>query len=74
MWCLSENGQDLPACAGVILGPEGCQVDMLQFHSTADGVLASGAGRTVKIWDVAQQQSLTGRQSHSGSGECCLEG
>uniref|UniRef100_A0A7M4E380 Coronin n=1 Tax=Crocodylus porosus TaxID=8502 RepID=A0A7M4E380_CROPO len=60
VWCLSENGQDLPASAGVILGPEGCQVDMLQFHSTADGVLASGAGRRVKIWDVAQQQSLTG--------------
>uniref|UniRef100_A0A7M4FSA4 Coronin n=1 Tax=Crocodylus porosus TaxID=8502 RepID=A0A7M4FSA4_CROPO len=64
LWCLSENGQDLPASAGVILGPEGCQVDMLQFHSTADGVLASGAGRRVKIWDVAQQQSLTELESH----------
>ncbi|XP_019395702.1 PREDICTED: coronin-7 [Crocodylus porosus] len=64
VWCLSENGQDLPASAGVILGPEGCQVDMLQFHSTADGVLASGAGRRVKIWDVAQQQSLTELESH----------
>uniref|UniRef100_A0A8C3RLQ3 Coronin n=1 Tax=Chelydra serpentina TaxID=8475 RepID=A0A8C3RLQ3_CHESE len=61
VWRLSESGQDLPSCPGVTLGPAGCQVETLQFHPTADGVLVSGAGRTAKVWDVAQQKPLTGR-------------
>uniref|UniRef100_A0A8C8SUF9 Coronin n=1 Tax=Pelusios castaneus TaxID=367368 RepID=A0A8C8SUF9_9SAUR len=64
MWHLPESGQDLPSCPGVTLGPEGCQVDALQFHPTAAGVLVSGAGRVAKIWDVAQQKALTALDPH----------
>lgn len=44
-----------------MLGPEPVQVEVLQFHPTADGVLVSAAGTAVKVWDVAKQQALTGR-------------
>uniref|UniRef100_A0A8C8SRP8 Coronin n=1 Tax=Pelusios castaneus TaxID=367368 RepID=A0A8C8SRP8_9SAUR len=64
VWHLPESGQDLPSCPGVTLGPEGCQVDALQFHPTAAGVLVSGAGRVAKIWDVAQQKALTALDPH----------
>uniref|UniRef100_A0A674IQV1 Coronin n=1 Tax=Terrapene triunguis TaxID=2587831 RepID=A0A674IQV1_9SAUR len=64
VWRLSESGQDLPSCPGVTLGPAGCQVETLQFHPTADGVLVSGAGRTAKVWDVAQQKPLTALEPH----------
>uniref|UniRef100_A0A8C0IVV5 Coronin n=1 Tax=Chelonoidis abingdonii TaxID=106734 RepID=A0A8C0IVV5_CHEAB len=64
LWRLSESGQDLPSSPGVILGPAGCQVETLQFHPTADGVLVSGAGRTAKVWDVAQQKPLTALEPH----------
>ncbi|XP_067407212.1 coronin-7 [Emydura macquarii macquarii] len=66
VWHLPESGQDLPSCPGATLGPEGCQVDALQFHPTAAGVLVSGAGRIAKIWDVAQQQPLTALDPHGG--------
>lgn len=61
VWRLPESGQDMPSNAGLTMGPGGGPVDMLQFHPTADGVLASGAGKRVTIWDVAQQQPLTGK-------------
>ncbi|XP_040976142.1 coronin-7-like isoform X2 [Aquila chrysaetos chrysaetos] len=64
VWRLPESGQDMPSNAGLTLGPGGGPVDMLQFHPTADGVLASGAGKRVTIWDVAQQQPLTALGSH----------
>ncbi|XP_073218897.1 coronin-7 isoform X5 [Lepidochelys kempii] len=64
VWRLSESGQDLPSCPGMTLGPAGCQVETLQFHPTADGVLVSGAGRTAKVWDVAQQKPLTALEPH----------
>lgn len=44
----------------MVLGPEELPVEVLQFHPTSDGVLVSTAGGTVKVWDVAKQQSLTG--------------
>ncbi|XP_049647108.1 coronin-7-like isoform X1 [Accipiter gentilis] len=64
VWRLPESGQDMPSNAGLTMGPGGGPVDMLQFHPTADGVLASGAGKRVTIWDVAQQQPLTALGSH----------
>ncbi|PKU34900.1 hypothetical protein llap_14795 [Limosa lapponica baueri] len=64
VWRLPESGQDMPSGAGLTLGPGGGPVDMLQFHPTADGVLASGAGKRVTVWDVGQQQPLTALDSH----------
>ncbi|XP_068764891.1 coronin-7 isoform X3 [Struthio camelus] len=64
VWRLPESGQDMPAGAGLTLGPVGCPVDVLQFHPTADGVLASGAGKRAAVWDVGQQQPLTDLESH----------
>uniref|UniRef100_A0A8B9RYP9 Coronin n=1 Tax=Accipiter nisus TaxID=211598 RepID=A0A8B9RYP9_9AVES len=64
VWRLPESGQDMPSNAGLTMGPGGGPVDMLQFHPTADGVLASGAGKRVTVWDVAQQQPLTALGSH----------
>lgn len=60
VWRLLESGQDLSSSPHVTLGPEGSRVEVLLFHPTADGVLASAAGKAVKIWDVEQQQILTG--------------
>uniref|UniRef100_A0A8C6X8K3 Coronin n=1 Tax=Naja naja TaxID=35670 RepID=A0A8C6X8K3_NAJNA len=51
VWRLLESGQDLSSSPHVTLGPEGSRVEVLLFHPTADGVLASAAGKTVKIWD-----------------------
>uniref|UniRef100_A0A8C6ZCB2 Coronin n=1 Tax=Nothoprocta perdicaria TaxID=30464 RepID=A0A8C6ZCB2_NOTPE len=63
LWRLPRSGQDLPSSAALTLGPAGCPVALLQFHPTADGALASGAGTRVTVWDVAQQQPLTGRSA-----------
>lgn len=65
MWRLPESGQDMPGGAGLTLGPGGGPVDVLQFHPTADGVLAGGAGKRVTVWDVGQQQPLTGRHGRA---------
>lgn len=62
VWRLPESGQDVPGGVGLTLGPGGAPVDALQFHPTADAVLASGAGKRVTVWDLGQQQPLTGRQ------------
>ncbi|NXC43015.1 CORO7 protein, partial [Penelope pileata] len=64
VWRLPEDGQELPSSAGLTLGPGRGPVDMLQFHPTADGVLASGAGKQVTVWDVGQQQPLTALEAH----------
>lgn len=61
VWRLPQSGQDIPSSAGLTLGPGGGPVNMLQFHPTADGVLASGTGKRVTVWDMEQQQPLTGR-------------
>uniref|UniRef100_A0A8B9Q0B6 Coronin n=1 Tax=Apteryx owenii TaxID=8824 RepID=A0A8B9Q0B6_APTOW len=65
VWRLPESGQDMPPGAGLTLGPVGCPVDVLQFHPTADGVLASGAGKRATVWDMGRQQSLTGRHGRT---------
>lgn len=65
LWRLLAPGQALPSVPGLVLGPEPVQVEVLQFHPTADGILVSAAGTAVKVWDVAKQQALTGR-SRSG--------
>lgn len=60
LWRLPAPGQALPSGPGLVLGPEDLQVEVLQFHPTADGVLLSVAGRALKVWDATQQQPLTG--------------
>ncbi|KAG3259130.1 coronin-7, transcript variant X1 [Ictidomys tridecemlineatus] len=64
LWRLPGPGQALPSVPGVVLGPEALPVEVLQFHPTTDGVLASSAGRAVKVWDAAKQQSLTELEAH----------
>uniref|UniRef100_A0A8V0ZBK1 Coronin n=1 Tax=Gallus gallus TaxID=9031 RepID=A0A8V0ZBK1_CHICK len=64
VWRLPEEGQELPSSAGLMLGPGGGTVDMLQFHPTADGILTSGVGKRVTVWDVGQQQPLTALEAH----------
>ncbi|XP_066870346.1 coronin-7 isoform X3 [Kogia breviceps] len=64
LWRLPAPGGALPSGPGLVLGPEDVQVEVLQFHPTADGVLVSAAGRTVKVWDAAKQQPLTELASH----------
>ncbi|KAL7979351.1 hypothetical protein Chor_015375 [Crotalus horridus] len=64
VWRLLEANQDLSASPHVMLGPHGSQVEVLLFHPTADGVLASAAGKAVKIWDVEQQQILIELEPH----------
>ncbi|XP_053847709.1 coronin-7-like isoform X1 [Vidua macroura] len=64
VWRLPESGQDIPGGAGLTLGPGGAPVDALQFHPTADAVLASGAGKRVTVWDLGQRQPLTVLDSH----------
>ncbi|VCW69911.1 unnamed protein product, partial [Gulo gulo] len=64
LWRLPAAGQALPSVPGLVLGPEPVQVDGLQFHPTADGVLVSAAGTAVKLWDVAKQQPLTELAAH----------
>ncbi|KAK9393030.1 coronin-7 [Crotalus adamanteus] len=62
VWRLLEA--NLSASPHVMLGPHGSQVEVLLFHPTADGVLASAAGKAVKIWDVEQQQILIELEPH----------
>ncbi|XP_047569826.1 coronin-7 [Lutra lutra] len=64
LWRLPAAGQALPSVPGLVLGPEPVQVDGLQFHPTADGVMVSAAGTAVKVWDVAKQQPLTELVAH----------
>ncbi|XP_009991627.1 PREDICTED: coronin-7-like, partial [Chaetura pelagica] len=58
LWRLPGSSQDVPSSAGLTLGPAEGPVDVLKFHPTADGVLASGAGKQVTLWDLGQQQPL----------------
>ncbi|XP_040853583.1 coronin-7 [Ochotona curzoniae] len=64
LWRLPGPGQALPSGPGVVLGPEEHQVEALQFHPTADGILVSAAGTAVKIWDATSQQPLTELMAH----------
>lgn len=61
VWRLPASGQALPSGPGLLLGPEDAQVEVLQFHPTADGILLSAVGRVAKVWDATKQQPLTGR-------------
>ncbi|XP_061455796.1 coronin-7 isoform X1 [Rhineura floridana] len=64
VWRLLDSNQDLTSSPHTTLGPEGSQVDVVLFHPTADGILATGAQRVVKVWDVKQQQTLAELESH----------
>uniref|UniRef100_A0A670JFN9 Coronin n=1 Tax=Podarcis muralis TaxID=64176 RepID=A0A670JFN9_PODMU len=58
VWRLLDSGQDLSSSPHIALGPEGRPVDVLLFHPTADSILASGAQKAVKVWDVGHRQTL----------------
>ncbi|XP_006874969.1 PREDICTED: coronin-7 [Chrysochloris asiatica] len=64
LWRLPASSQALPTVPGLVLGPEAVQVEALQFHPTADGVLVSTAGKIAKVWDVAKQLPLTELTDH----------
>ncbi|XP_037363582.1 coronin-7 [Talpa occidentalis] len=64
LWRLPAPGQALPTQPGLVLGPEAVQVEVLQFHPTADGVLVSAAGPAVKVWDLARRQPLSELAAH----------
>ncbi|XP_069502950.1 coronin-7 [Ambystoma mexicanum] len=65
LWHLCPDGHDLPLSAALTLGPEGCQVETLKFHPTTEGVLASGAGRVSKVWDIASEKPLAVLDAHN---------
>uniref|UniRef100_A0A670Z6N3 Coronin n=1 Tax=Pseudonaja textilis TaxID=8673 RepID=A0A670Z6N3_PSETE len=67
VWRLLESGQDLSSSPHVTLGPEGSRVEVLLFHPTADAVLASAAGKAVKIWDVEDSISPAGLGGSGGN-------
>ncbi|XP_012587123.1 PREDICTED: coronin-7 [Condylura cristata] len=64
LWRLPAPGQAPPSQPGLALGPEAAQLEALQFHPTADGVLLSAAGPAVKLWDVARRQPLSELAAH----------
>uniref|UniRef100_A0A8D0BH67 Coronin n=1 Tax=Salvator merianae TaxID=96440 RepID=A0A8D0BH67_SALMN len=65
VWRLLDSSRDLSSSPHVGLGPEEGPLHVLLFHPTADGILASAAQKTVKVWDVQQQQSLAELERHS---------
>uniref|UniRef100_A0A8D0BKH6 Coronin n=1 Tax=Salvator merianae TaxID=96440 RepID=A0A8D0BKH6_SALMN len=69
VWRLLDSSRDLSSSPHVGLGPEEGPLHVLLFHPTADGILASAAQKTVKVWDVQQQQSLAGGFRSMGRGE-----
>ncbi|XP_058142542.1 coronin-7 isoform X2 [Dasypus novemcinctus] len=64
LWRLPAPGGALPLGPGLVLGPGELQVEVLQFHPAADGVLASAAGTAVQVWDAARRQPLTELAAH----------
>ncbi|CAI5791795.1 coronin-7-like isoform X1 [Podarcis lilfordi] len=64
VWRLLDSGQDLSSSPHIALGPEGRPVDLLLFHPTADSILASGAQKAVKVWDVGHRQTLAELEPH----------
>ncbi|KAH0632108.1 hypothetical protein JD844_020171, partial [Phrynosoma platyrhinos] len=64
VWRLPDGDQELSSSPHVTLGAQGGPVDAVLFHPTADGVLASGAQRTVKVWDVEQKETLAELEHH----------
>ncbi|XP_023567541.1 coronin-7 isoform X2 [Octodon degus] len=72
IWRLPNPGQALPSVPGLVLGPEELPVEVLQFHPTVDGILVTAAGRTVKVWDAAKQQTLTELAAHGDLVQCAV--
>ncbi|XP_058851709.1 coronin-7-like isoform X1 [Acipenser ruthenus] len=64
VWRLPESGQTVPSSPGVTLSPGGGRVENVLFHPTADGVLATSAGRVATVWDAAQQSQLAALEDH----------
>ncbi|XP_060028444.1 coronin-7 isoform X2 [Erinaceus europaeus] len=64
LWRLATPGQALPSTPGLVLGPEDFQVEALQFHPSADGILLSAVGKAVKVWDADKQLPLTELVAH----------
>ncbi|XP_067836469.1 coronin-7-like, partial [Heptranchias perlo] len=64
LWRLPGSVEQVSSAQNVTLGPETTRVECVLFHPSADGVLASGAGNTVKIWDLTQQKAFTALEDH----------
>ncbi|XP_067912776.1 coronin-7-like [Heterodontus francisci] len=64
LWRLSDAVEQVSSAQNITLGPEAVRVEYVLFHPSADGVLASGAGNTAKIWDLTQQKALTALEDH----------
>ncbi|GCB71518.1 hypothetical protein scyTo_0001608 [Scyliorhinus torazame] len=64
LWRLPDAVEQVSSAQSVTLGPEAARVECVVFHPSADGVLASGAGNTAKIWDLTQQKALTALEDH----------
>lgn len=64
VWRLLDSGPDLSSSPNVTLGPEGGQAGTVLFHPTADGILACGAQRAAKVWDVEHQRPLRELEPH----------
>nr|XP_033770813.1 coronin-7-like isoform X4 [Geotrypetes seraphini] len=64
LWQLSESDQPSSSSALGTFGPEGCQIETLLFHPTANNVMATGAGKTAKVWNLAQQKPLAVLEPH----------
>uniref|UniRef100_UPI00398F50E3 coronin-7-like n=1 Tax=Pristiophorus japonicus TaxID=55135 RepID=UPI00398F50E3 len=64
LWRLPDTVEQVSSAQNITLGPEAARVECVLFHPTADGVLASGAGSTAKIWDLTQQKALAALEDH----------
>ncbi|XP_041062186.1 coronin-7-like [Carcharodon carcharias] len=64
LWRLPDAVEQVSSARNVTLGPEAVRVECVLFHPSADGVLASGAGKTAKIWDLTQQKAMAALEDH----------
>ncbi|XP_043567419.1 coronin-7-like [Chiloscyllium plagiosum] len=64
LWRLPDTFQQVSSGQNITLGPEAVRVECVLFHPSADGVLASGAGNTAKIWDVSQKKAMAALEDH----------
>ncbi|XP_078096606.1 coronin-7 [Mustelus asterias] len=64
LWRLPDAVEQVSSAQNVTLGPEAERVECVLFHPSADGVLASGAGNTAKVWDLTQQKALAALEDH----------
>ncbi|XP_069762357.1 coronin-7-like [Narcine bancroftii] len=64
LWRLPDDVKQMSTALSLALGPEEVRVECVLFHPAADGVLASGAGKVAKVWDLTQQKPLAALEDH----------